>query len=97
MEPMSPEPAAAAAPEPEDRGATFDAATLRVDDRAWDRFVAAATAPSYLQASPWAEVKRPNGWTATRVVAETPNGPVGAQILVRRPRPLPWGFGYEAR
>ena len=70
MDPMSPEPAAAAAPEPEDRGATFDAATLRVDDRAWDRFVAAATAPSYLQASPWAEVKRPNGWTATRVVAE---------------------------
>ena len=94
---MSPEPAAAAAPEPEDRGATFDAATLRVDDRAWDRFVAAATAPSYLQASPWAEVKRPNGWTAARVVAETPNGPVGAQILVRRPRPLPWGFGYAAR
>ncbi len=80
-------------PEPE----MFDAVTLRADTRAWDRFVAAATAPSYLQASPWAAVKRPNGWSATRVVAETPNGPVGAQVLVRRPRPLPWGFGYAAR
>ncbi len=74
-----------------------DAATLRTDDAAWDAFVAAAPGSSYLQATPWATVKRPNGWSPWRVVAETPSGPVGAQILIRRPRPLPWGFGYAAR
>ena len=90
-EPAGPGSAPAGAGEP------FDAATLRADDLAWDRFVAVATAPSYLQATPWAAVKRPNGWTSRRVVADGPHGPVGAQILVRRPRPLLKGFGYAAR
>jgi lipid II:glycine glycyltransferase (peptidoglycan interpeptide bridge formation enzyme) len=75
----------------------IDAATLRADPDAWDRFVSAAAAPSYLQATPWAAVKAPNGWTAARVVADTVRGPVGAQVLVRRPRPLLRGFGYAAR
>jgi peptidoglycan pentaglycine glycine transferase (the first glycine) len=72
-------------------------AGLRTDDAAWDRFVAEAAAPSFLQATPWAVVKRPNGWRAARVVVESPSGPVGAQVLVRHPRPLPKGFGYAAR
>jgi lipid II:glycine glycyltransferase (peptidoglycan interpeptide bridge formation enzyme) len=76
---------------------TFDAATLRSDPVAWDRFAALVRAPSYLQASPWASVKRPNGWDATRAVADGPHGPIGAQVLVRRPRPLHKGFGYAAR
>jgi len=72
-------------------------ADLRTDDAAWDRFAAGASAPSFLQATPWARVKRPNGWRAARVVVEAPSGPLGAQVLVRHPRPLPKGFGYAAR
>jgi peptidoglycan pentaglycine glycine transferase (the first glycine) len=74
-----------------------DAAALRSDDAAWNSFVAAASAPSFLQATPWAAVKRPNGWRSARVVVDGPGGPVGAQVLVRHPRPLPKGFGYAAR
>ncbi len=94
--------AASAAPELRGEGARMTgravaAATLRQDPDAWDAFVTGARASSYLQASPWATVKRANGWTAHRVVADGPRGPIGAQILVRRPRPLPRGFGYAAR
>ncbi len=70
---------------------------LRSDPAAWDRFVASASAPSFLQATPWAAVKRPNGWRAARIAVDAPAGPIGAQVLVRRPRPLPAGFGYAAR
>ncbi|MBI2780380.1 MAG: peptidoglycan bridge formation glycyltransferase FemA/FemB family protein [Chloroflexi bacterium] len=73
------------------------AGLLRTDDGAWNRFVAASPAPSFLQATPWAAVKRPNGWRAARIVVDTGAGPVGAQVLVRHPRPLPRGFGYAAR
>ncbi len=75
----------------------MSAAPLRTDDAAWNRFVAESSAPSFLQATPWAVVKRPNGWRAARVAVDAPGGPVGAQILVRHPRPLPKGFGYAAR
>lgn len=78
-------------------GAAVDAARLRSDDTEWDRFVAESSAPSFLQATPWAVVKRPNGWRSARVVVDAPGGPVGAQVLVRHPRPLPKGFGYAAR
>jgi lipid II:glycine glycyltransferase (peptidoglycan interpeptide bridge formation enzyme) len=60
----------------------------------WDRFVAESDPGSYLQTSAWARVKAVNGWTAHRV------GDIeraGAQILVRRPRPMPWGFAYAPR
>lgn len=73
------------------------AADLRTDDATWDRFVAESSAPSFLQATPWAAVKRPNGWRSARVVVDAPAGPVGAQVLVRHPWPLPKGFGYAAR
>jgi lipid II:glycine glycyltransferase (peptidoglycan interpeptide bridge formation enzyme) len=73
------------------------AADLRTDDAAWNRFVAEASAPSFLQATPWGSVKRGTGWRAARVVVESSIGPVGAQVLVRHPRPLPKGFGYAAR
>ena len=49
---------------------------------------------SYLQTSAWAQVKAVNGWTAHRVGDP---GRAGAQILVRRPRPMPWGFAYAPR
>lgn len=70
---------------------------LRTDDAAWDTFVAASPTPSYLQATPWAIVKRPNGWTSARILGDGPAGPIGAQLLVRRARPLPGALGYAAR
>jgi lipid II:glycine glycyltransferase (peptidoglycan interpeptide bridge formation enzyme) len=66
-----------------------------LDDAAWDRFVASGVPGSYLQLSPWATVKAANGWRAVRIA--TDDGRIGAQILVRRPRPLPWGFAYAPR
>jgi lipid II:glycine glycyltransferase (peptidoglycan interpeptide bridge formation enzyme) len=74
-----------------------DATGLRADDAAWNAFVGSSTAPSFLQATPWAIVKRPNGWRSARLVVDGPGGPIGAQVLVRHPRPLPKGFGYAAR
>jgi peptidoglycan pentaglycine glycine transferase (the first glycine) len=75
-------------------------------DADWDAFVEAARPGSYLQLSGWARVKAVNGWTATRTLAAVSGsaartsvapGAVGAQILVRRPRPLPWAFAYAPR
>ena len=68
----------------------------------WDRFVESNEPGSYLQTSAWAAVKAVNGWSAHRLTAGTPgsmDGPdqIGAQILVRRPRPMPWGFAYAPR
>ncbi len=68
--------------------------TVPVDADAWDALVESSDPGSYLQLSGWARVKAVNGWAAHRITA----GPrVGAQVLVRRPRPLPWGFAYAPR
>jgi lipid II:glycine glycyltransferase (peptidoglycan interpeptide bridge formation enzyme) len=64
---------------------------------AWDAFVQEADPGSYLQLAAWARVKRPNGWVATRFVAQAPGGPIGAQVLLRRPGLLPWAFAYAPR
>ena len=69
------------------------AAALATDDATWDARVADGRPGSYLQLSGWARVKAVNGWTATRL--GTPQA--AAQILVRRPRPLPWAFAYAPR
>jgi lipid II:glycine glycyltransferase (peptidoglycan interpeptide bridge formation enzyme) len=70
-------------------------------DGAWDAFVEAGQPGSYLQLSGWAAVKAVNGWAKQRVLGgeDGSNGaaPVGAQILLRRPRPLPWAFAYAPR
>ena len=71
--------------------------TDRTEPSAWAAFVEASDPGSYLQLPGWARVKAANGWTAHRIVAECDDGPIGAQILVRRPRPLPWGFAYAPR
>ena len=70
-----------------------------VDPGAWDAFVAASDPGSYLQTSAWAAVKAVNGWSAHRVVVGRDGTPpsIGAQVLVRRPRPMPWGFAYAPR
>jgi peptidoglycan pentaglycine glycine transferase (the first glycine) len=67
-----------------------------VDPTSWDAFVEANDPGSYLQLPAWATVKAVNGWEAHRISAGT-DGQVGAQILVRRPRPMPWGFAYAPR
>ncbi|HVM30522.1 MAG TPA: peptidoglycan bridge formation glycyltransferase FemA/FemB family protein [Candidatus Limnocylindrales bacterium] len=88
-------PAGAAVPE------SIDARNLERDDDAWNAFVEAAPQATWLQATPWAAVKRPNGWSALRAAvdfaAPPGSGPVGAQILVKRVRGLPWGLGYIPR
>jgi peptidoglycan pentaglycine glycine transferase (the first glycine) len=63
----------------------------------WDERVAANPHGSYLQTRAWASVKARNGWDARLVSAEAPAGPIGAQVLLRRPRPVPWTFGYAPR
>ena len=68
-----------------------------IDDIAWDSFVTGTAHGSYLQLSAWARVKAINGWRSV-CLAPDPAGPaIGAQVLVRRPRPLPWGFAYAPR
>ena len=80
---------------PHDSGSAPAAAR---DAQAWDAFVAAADLGSYLQLSGWAQVKAVNGWSAVRIEErDAPAGRVGAQVLVRRPAPLPWGFAYAPR
>ena len=63
------------------------------DAAAWDAFVEANPLGSYLQLSGWAEVKAVNGWRARRLLADG----AGAQVLLRRPGPLPWAFAYAPR
>ena len=78
------------------------------DDDAWDRFVAADPLATYLQVAAWARVKAPNGWRARRVVARAPAGAaeaggpgrgwdIGGQLLLQRPRLVPWTFAYAPR
>ncbi|MFN8623216.1 MAG: peptidoglycan bridge formation glycyltransferase FemA/FemB family protein [Chloroflexota bacterium] len=73
------------------------AAALERDEAAWEAFLAASPAPSHLQSAGWAAVKRPNGWRAFRAAAGADDRLVGAQVLVQRPRGVPWGMGYLAR
>jgi peptidoglycan pentaglycine glycine transferase (the first glycine) len=70
-----------------------------VDPTSWDAFVEASDPGSYLQLPAWASVKAVNGWTAHRISggSDDSGGQIGAQILVRRPRPMPWGFAYAPR
>ena len=68
--------------------------TAAIDADAWDALVESSDPGSYLQLSGWATVKAVNGWSAHRILA---TDRVGSQILVRRPRPLPWAFAYAPR
>jgi lipid II:glycine glycyltransferase (peptidoglycan interpeptide bridge formation enzyme) len=73
------------------------ASTSDPDASAWDAFVEAVEPGSYLQLSPWARVKAVNGWSTVRVAAGEGSERVGAQVLLRRPRPMPWAFAYAPR
>jgi lipid II:glycine glycyltransferase (peptidoglycan interpeptide bridge formation enzyme) len=65
------------------------------DAAEWDAAVEANPLGSYLQLSAWARVKAVNGWDARRL--HDPEAGVGAQVLLRRPGPLPWAFAYAPR
>ncbi len=65
------------------------------DPSAWDVLVEANPRGSYLQLSGWARVKAVNGWSSRRVLV--PGAEAGVQVLLRRPGPLPWAFGYAPR
>ncbi len=69
----------------------------RRDPDAWDAFVEGTEHGSYLQLAGWAGVKAPNGWTARRLLVGEPGRRIGLQLLLRRPRPLPWALGYAPR
>jgi lipid II:glycine glycyltransferase (peptidoglycan interpeptide bridge formation enzyme) len=69
----------------------------RRDPAAWDAFVEGTEHGSYLQLDGWARVKARNGWIARRVVTGPPGARIGMQVLLRRPRPLPWSFAYAPR
>jgi peptidoglycan pentaglycine glycine transferase (the first glycine) len=62
----------------------------------WDAVVEANPLGSYLQLSAWARVKAVNGWSARRLL-DPRDGGIGAQVLLRRPGPLPWAFAYAPR
>jgi len=68
-----------------------------VEPARWDRLVEANPLGSYLQLSGWARVKAVNGWSARRLLAAGDGGAHGAQVLLRRPGPLPWAFAYAPR
>jgi lipid II:glycine glycyltransferase (peptidoglycan interpeptide bridge formation enzyme) len=70
---------------------------LETDDAAWDAFVAGSATPTHLQTTAWAEVKRSNGWRSVRVAVGEGDYPIGAQMLVQRPRGSPWALGYIPR
>ena len=69
----------------------------------WDRFVRETPLASYLQRSEWARVKAVNGWRAARIVSPRDGDAargvpaIGAQVLLRKPRPMPWAFAYAPR
>ena len=77
--------------------ATPTAASLRDDPAAWDAFVAETELGHFIQLSAWAEILAARGWQPMRVVADSPDGPIGAQVLVRRMRYLPWAQAYAWR
>jgi lipid II:glycine glycyltransferase (peptidoglycan interpeptide bridge formation enzyme) len=77
--------------------ATSTAASLRDDPAAWDAFVAETELGHFIQLSAWAEILAARGWQPVRIVADSPDGPIGAQVLVRRMRYLPWAQAYAWR
>ncbi|HEY3336841.1 MAG TPA: peptidoglycan bridge formation glycyltransferase FemA/FemB family protein [Candidatus Limnocylindrales bacterium] len=65
------------------------------DPVTWDAWVEANPLGSYLQLDGWARVKAVNGWSSRRLLDASAGA--GAQVLLRRPGPLPWAFAYAPR
>ncbi|HEX7471934.1 MAG TPA: peptidoglycan bridge formation glycyltransferase FemA/FemB family protein [Candidatus Limnocylindrales bacterium] len=80
-----------------DVGTAVGATRRTGDAAAWDAFVEADPRATYLQATAWAAVKAANGWRSRRVVTGAGDATMGGQVLLRRPRVVPWSFGYAPR
>ena len=78
-------------------GDPADGGTQARDAATWDAFVEGDPRATYLQATAWAAVKAANGWRSRRVVVGAGEAAMGAQVLLRRPRIVPWSFGYAPR
>jgi lipid II:glycine glycyltransferase (peptidoglycan interpeptide bridge formation enzyme) len=77
---------------------TVGASTSGDPSVAWDQFVASHPLATYLQTAAWARVKAANGWSSRLVVADPGGGArIGARVLLRRPRAVPWTFAYAPR
>lgn len=64
----------------------------------WDTYVRAHPLATYVQTSPWAEVKAATGWGSGLVGSPSgQQGPIGAQVLMRPIPVLPWRFAYAPR
>ncbi len=88
----------AAGPSPStgvDLGRTVGALGPLADPVGWDRRVEASLHGTVFQLTGWAAVKRLTGWRAERVGDRA--GGLLAQVLIRRPGPLPWHFAYVPR
>lgn len=70
---------------------------LRSDPAAWDAFVGRMPLGTVPQLTAWAEANRSKGWRAKRIVVDSPDGTIGAQLLVHGTRFSPWSRGYAAR
>ncbi len=88
---------AAAVPRAQASEARATADALRAEPAAWDAFVRALPLGTFRQMTAWAEANAGWGWVPVRVVADSPDGPVGAQLLMHRMRPGPWSRGYATR
>ena len=64
---------------------------------AWDAVVEASDPGLVPPAHGMGRVKAVNGWSAHRLGTTDRRRPGRRQVLVRRPRPLPWGFAYAPR
>jgi lipid II:glycine glycyltransferase (peptidoglycan interpeptide bridge formation enzyme) len=62
-------------------------------DDEWDEAVASSSTPSHLQTTAWAAIKQANRWDSFRIDDQGAR----AQVLVRRPKGMPWGLGYVPR
>jgi lipid II:glycine glycyltransferase (peptidoglycan interpeptide bridge formation enzyme) len=67
------------------------------EDARWDDLVASLGRPHVLQSRGWAEVKRPGGWDARRVVVEQDRTVVGAAQVLLKEIALAQRYAYAPR
>jgi lipid II:glycine glycyltransferase (peptidoglycan interpeptide bridge formation enzyme) len=67
----------------------------------WDRLVESDASGTFYQLDAWARIKAATGWSPVRWRLDPTLAPtmalLGAQLLVTRRAPLPWGFAYGPR
>ena len=64
---------------------------------AWDSVVESDPSGTFYQLDAWARIKAATGWSPIRWRLDETMALLGAQVLVTRRPPLPWGFAYGPR